>query len=511
MRRLALLVGALVVPVLTAAPAHADADNVICVGGPAGVTCDANAASISSAITLANGNAVDDTIRVGPGTYTDGPYTLGAGARKIDLVGSGRDATTISLPAGGVQDYVRVESGRLADLTVTMNATGSVGDRGVVAFDGALVERVAVDGTTATDVTAMTMADSTLLDSSVLANPGDANSRGIYSDGDAIIADTVIQGGNTGFYASTAPDETETLSGVTVRAINQVISVDGGTINLTNALIDLGSTNAVGLAAVNLNAGVITKTINANHVTIVGGGPNSVGVLAQSSAPAAKQTSVVNLSNSIVRGPDTDIRVVAGNNGAQGGDSVAQVNASYSDWATQEVMPSANGSTVLSAPPSNLSNIDPQFVNAAMGDYRLRPTSPLVDAGNPGVFGPSFDLDGEPRVIDGDGDGTSVRDLGAYELQDRVAPQTVFSKKPKKKITAKKVRFKFTSEPNASFECKRDKKAYKPCTSPLSWKVKLGKHVLRVRAIDVWGNVDSTPAKYSFRRLPKPSGCTGEC
>ncbi|UCF43562.1 MAG: hypothetical protein JSV99_01140 [Planctomycetota bacterium] len=51
------------------------------------------------------------------------------------------------------------------------------------------------------------------------------------------------------------------------------------------------------------------------------------------------------------------------------------------------------------------------------GDYRLLPTSPCIDSGEPNyVAEPNeIDLDGNPRVIDGDEDGTPVVDMGAYE------------------------------------------------------------------------------------------------
>ncbi len=55
-------------------------------------------------------------------------------------------------------------------------------------------------------------------------------------------------------------------------------------------------------------------------------------------------------------------------------------------------------------------NVDPLFVNATAGDYRLLATSPLMDAGdNAAPSLPSTDILGNPRVI-----GTAP-DLGAYE------------------------------------------------------------------------------------------------
>ncbi|RKY11274.1 MAG: hypothetical protein DRP82_07660, partial [Planctomycetota bacterium] len=67
---------------------------------------------------------------------------------------------------------------------------------------------------------------------------------------------------------------------------------------------------------------------------------------------------------------------------------------------------------------------DPQFVDAANGDYHLRDTSPCIDAGDntlvPG--GVDEDLDGNQRVVDGNNDGTAVVDIGTYEYQPSTQP-----------------------------------------------------------------------------------------
>jgi hypothetical protein len=64
------------------------------------------------------------------------------------------------------------------------------------------------------------------------------------------------------------------------------------------------------------------------------------------------------------------------------------------------------------------------------GDYRLLPDSPCIDAGDNNSLPPDitdvdgdgdtneplpWDLDGNPRVVEGDGDGIAVVDMGAYE------------------------------------------------------------------------------------------------
>jgi hypothetical protein len=58
----------------------------------------------------------------------------------------------------------------------------------------------------------------------------------------------------------------------------------------------------------------------------------------------------------------------------------------------------------------NLDPDDPGFVNPAGDNYRLRPDSPLLDAGEPFMDGSAIDLDGRARP-NGAGD-----DIGAYEL-----------------------------------------------------------------------------------------------
>jgi hypothetical protein len=70
-------------------------------------------------------------------------------------------------------------------------------------------------------------------------------------------------------------------------------------------------------------------------------------------------------------------------------------------------------------------------------------------------------------------------------------------------LTAKRhrrVAFRFTSsEPGSSFRCKLDAKPYRPCTSPRVYNLSLGRHAVRIVAIDAAGNPDRTPALFRFR------------
>jgi hypothetical protein len=87
----------------------------------------------------------------------------------------------------------------------------------------------------------------------------------------------------------------------------------------------------------------------------------------------------------------------------------ATLGASYSDW------PGGSGGTNRDQ--------DPGFMG--LDDVRLRPDSPLVDTGTPGVLTneePHEDALGFVRAVDGNGDGIARRDVGALELQPAPPP-----------------------------------------------------------------------------------------
>ena len=90
---------------------------------------------------------------------------------------------------------------------------------------------------------------------------------------------------------------------------------------------------------------------------------------------------------------------------------------------------------------------------------------------------------------------------GGGGAADTDPPQTKIKKAPKGKIDADTVKVKFKSdEPNSSFECKFDRKPYKPCQSPKKLKnLDDGKHKFKVRATDAAGNTDDSPAKAKFK------------
>jgi predicted outer membrane repeat protein len=87
----------------------------------------------------------------------------------------------------------------------------------------------------------------------------------------------------------------------------------------------------------------------------------------------------------------------------------------YSQGSTQHVTYSdVQGSAVY--PGIGNIKVDPLFQDPAIGDLHLRPESPCIDQGsNSAPSLPAFDFEGDPRIVDGDGDGTATADMGVDE------------------------------------------------------------------------------------------------
>jgi len=68
----------------------------------------------------------------------------------------------------------------------------------------------------------------------------------------------------------------------------------------------------------------------------------------------------------------------------------------------------------------DIMDADPLFADTSSADFRLTAGSPCIDAGTPDTTGlrlPLKDIGGADRIQDGDGDGTAVVDIGAYEYE----------------------------------------------------------------------------------------------
>jgi hypothetical protein len=121
---------------------------------------------------------------------------------------------------------------------------------------------------------------------------------------------------------------------------------------------------------------------------------------------------------------------------------------------------------------------------------------PIQSGGGDGDGGDGGDGGGG----DGGGDGGDGGDGGnAGDPEDTDPPETSL-RKPK--LKGKKVTFKFSSdEQGTTFECRLDKRRFKRCTSPKTYrKLDEGKHKFFVAATDAAGNEGAAvKAKFKVR------------
>jgi hypothetical protein len=102
-----------------------------------------------------------------------------------------------------------------------------------------------------------------------------------------------------------------------------------------------------------------------------------------------------------------------------------------------------------------------------------------------------------------DGCPTQAHTQGACDTDP---PETTITETPPNVTEKRRVEYGFDSdEASSTFECKKDRKPWRPCSSPFEWRrLTQGRHRFRVRAVDIAGNADPTPAEDRFRVVQAP-------
>ncbi|MBZ5720839.1 MAG: hypothetical protein LAO03_10710 [Acidobacteriia bacterium] len=151
--------------------------------------------------------------------------------------------------------------------------------------------------------------------------------------------------------------------------------------------------------AVNMTLPTGNAPVIANNTII----NNSVGVRMDARVPTSTQLYLNNLIYGNQMGLEVDF-LSAGNEPTWTNNLVFQNTTNYFGIADQT---GQNG---------NIS-VDPVFVDFTHHNFQLQSTSPAIDAGTLSVpHLPPTDFLGHQRVVDGNGDGIALPDLGAYEF-----------------------------------------------------------------------------------------------
>jgi predicted outer membrane repeat protein len=364
--------------------------------------------SLQAALTAAQSNGEDDVIKVVQGTYNGhfsytsdeghsitllGGYTTGCAGREVDpantILDGGTTGGVLSLANNSIGGNVYVEGFILQH-----------GGGASTYYGAGLFAQSRNDLATGN----MKAGDITIIRNIVTENNASTSGGGIYADsmslhGDAgkvTVADSIVSNNTSTLYAGGVYVESYAFEGTP------------GTLTVTNNIVagNSAGNNGGGIYATSETSttpgGVITVTNN----TVTGNSGDSGGG-AFISAYNGSSGGIVNCYNNIIRG----------NTAATGGDIRLASSGTNNGYNNNYDNTKISGTWTNSG---NNINADPFFVGD--NDYHLRPSSSCIDAGNNAAPSlPSFDIEGYPRVMDGNYDGKTVVDMGALEYQSNVA------------------------------------------------------------------------------------------
>ncbi len=466
-------------------------------------------ANVETAMSSSGSDGIADTVLIAPGTYTDSDSIHASGTDPLTVRGAGADQTELTSSSSGNIYVLDLATGNsraidIHDLTVVVPASLPDSLGVAVQNEGDALANVDVEvRNPGSNALTSWPGGGSFRDGRIHATGSGSVSTAIRVDSFATnvtIEDAQIEDASTPIYNTGA---TGTLTVRNSRVVDpaQPVQVSAGSTVIANSTFEMTGPTAI-YALVNTAASL---TVSLDHVTARNDGSGGTpAVAAHVAAGMAGNASVV-VRNSILRGFAFGYLRQAPV-GAGTGD--ANLSIAYTNQtAGVPVTNSGDGATTLGA---GNTTADPQLAV----DMSLPAGSPAIDAADPAST-LTTDILGAPRPVDGDGVGASIADQGAFEYQppappqppanpDTTPPDTVAGKGPKRKSAKRKAKFRFSSEPSATFSCRLDKQPEKPCTSPATVKrLKRGRHLFTVTATDAAGNADPTPAKFRFRTIRK--------
>ena len=355
----------------------------------------------------------------------------------------------------------------------------------------------------------LTISNSTISGNQTIPASGSVVGGGLHTAGTTTISNSTISGNSVrgeggGIAVSVGAATTVSISGSTISG-NSASVVGGGlgngggisttgnqgTINITNSTI---SGNSADVSGGGVSFTPVSGALNLTHVTIAQNTADADNNGTGTGGGLSRVAGSVVLKNTLVAGNWNSTAAtrddIAGTvDGASVGNLVGDGTGSSG------VTDGANGNQVG----TGVAPIDPLLgALAANGGptltHALAFGSPAVDAGDDGAC-LGTDQRGTSRV--------GNCDVGAYEYVDGTPPDTTITATPSNPSpsTGASVTFSGTDVGTgvASYQCAIDGGGFSACTSPQSYVgLSDGPHTFQVRAVDGAGNVDPTPASYTW-------------
>ena len=356
--------------------------------------------TLQAALTAAQADT-NARIELQPGEY-DGPFSFN-GTHHIEIVGSGIDQTLLTSESDSSTFALTASDPTSSISDLTVQNTGVVGTGLQTTIHA--VTRVATE-TTGGIGTSFVFSGGGIASKSQFTSKSNA---GAVSLGAGTIADST---------ATSAQGIAINASDAAAKVLRVRASTTSGSsaVQAPQNLLIEDSVLSGGQSAVLLAIG--STSVTAHHLTI-----NSTGAVpgVEALSVSGGAVAALTLRDSAVLGTTS-----AGCAGTITNTAVATLTAeTIATTGTFAPCPGTpNTGPISITPPTTLITADPKFANAAGGDFRLRFGSPLIDAGTAGALTGTespTDLAGHPRLVDGNGDGTARRDIGALEYQ-RVPP-----------------------------------------------------------------------------------------
>src|SRR4051794_12046485 len=344
-----------------------------------------------------------DRIILGGGTY-DAPDSNGwvyNSPGPVEIDGGGIGDTVLTGP-GPVKQLLDLEGGPGTAIQGVSIQLPQMAALGTALFTNADVKDVAVSeqaSQATTHLGVSLIGDGTLEDSSVSMYPG-SQATGVALGGSATLRNSTVSARTAVMSVYGGSIQRSWLTGD-----DYALFARGGTTSIENSMLRVNSASGTGIGALALGSPHLV--VNADGLTMFTGGFGGAhaGVHAEA-YDVAGETVDISLKNSILRGFAIPAEAVATGAGA------ATIQTSWSDYDASKTQATGNA-TVSKSHISNAAN--PGFINPFSGNFRLAPSSPLIDAGDPATP-QGLDMDGNARVTDGNLDGTARRDIGAYEV-----------------------------------------------------------------------------------------------